>query len=283
MSRILRALGALAILVVVLIGTGAGTAHASADTTAPQWQATVVPTEGADDQPIEIHTSGGCPQNAPNILGRVYGKGFPAEGTNVIGNTDAGVSLEHGFVTALFTTMREFMFDQDAPVPLKGTYQLVVSCRKPEFEKSYGDYVVAIRFTDPHHWVQAAPVSTEPGPQAHDGSSDTGGDAGVDPGAPTGDGSPGASGEGTGDPSGGASGGPSGGSSTGGSGGTSGDKSGDPAGTTSGEQGSDPGSTTTQADTVRSDGGLSREAWATVIGGVLIALVTVTFFVRSRT
>ncbi|MBZ5734728.1 hypothetical protein K8Z61_09490 [Nocardioides sp. TRM66260-LWL] len=156
----------LAVLAVALGAVGAlgvaGPSQASSKP-APQWQAFVKPSKGADDQPIEVRTSGGCPPPATNIIGRVYGAGFPKAGLNVIGNTDAGVSQKGAFTTALFKSMREFMFDQPNPVPLRGVYRIVVTCRLPDRDRSYGDYVVAIRFTSPRAWVAARPVSTTPG------------------------------------------------------------------------------------------------------------------------
>jgi len=218
MSASLRSASALvAALVVALLGVPA-TASA-APSAPPEWKASVYPTQGADDEPFEIHTSGGCPLPATNILGTVYGKGFPRTGAYVIGNTAAGVTTDAPFTAGLYTTLREFMFQQDDPVPFEGDYRLVVTCRTPEYETSHGDYVAVIRFTDPHHWKLVAPVTTEVGPRG--GSTDPGAVDGEGSPAPSGEATAGASGNGSEAPSGAKTGDASGAKS----GGASGEKS----------------------------------------------------------
>lgn len=151
---------------VVLIGLSTGTAptaHA-ADADPPVWKATVIPKSGGADDPIELQTSGGCPAPADSILGRVFGKGFPTDGENVIGNTKAGVNPYAPFPAPLVYTLKSVMADQANPVPLQGTYRFVVNCRTAKFPKSYGDYVAEIRFTSPNSWVAAKPVTNKTGP-----------------------------------------------------------------------------------------------------------------------
>lgn len=168
-----RARRAVLTLAVVLLAAGAvpfigATPSAvAAEGTAPgtpqQWRAVVRPSRGVDDTPIEVRTTGGCPPPATNILGRAFGAGFPRDGVNVIGNTDAGVSAKGPFTTVLFRTLRDVMDEQARPVPLRGDYRIVVTCRRPDLDRSYGDYVVAVRFTSPHAWRAAPPLSDADG------------------------------------------------------------------------------------------------------------------------
>lgn len=180
-------LGACAVLASIGLGLAAP-AHAADDV--PVWKATVLPAKGGADDPIELRTSGGCPRPADSILGRVYGKGFAKGGTNVIGNTKAGVTPEGPFSAPIAFSMKEFMSQQPTQTALAGTYRFVVTCRTAKYAKSYGDYVAEIRFTDPGHWVAAKPVTNATGPVLH---LDENGDPIEKPGA-AGSGAPGGSG-----------------------------------------------------------------------------------------
>lgn len=151
-----------ALALVALGGVSAPPAQAAEDDH-PVWKAIVLPKSGGADDPIELQTSGGCPLPADSILGRVYGKGFPKEGENVIGNTMAGVTPNGPFSAPLIYSMKEFMSNQPQPVALQGTYRFVVNCRTAKYPKSYADYVAEIRFTSPTHWVAAKPVTNEVG------------------------------------------------------------------------------------------------------------------------
>lgn len=151
-----------------VLAVGLGTAPgAQAADDVPMWKAIVIPKSGGADDPIELQTSGGCPAPADSILGRVYGKGFPKDGENVIGNTKAGVNPEGPFPAPLIYSMKAFMANQPNPVPLEGTYRFVVTCRTAKYPDSYGDYVAEIRFTSPDKWVAAKPVTNKTGPVLH--------------------------------------------------------------------------------------------------------------------
>lgn len=152
---------ALAVALLGLVGFGPGfvAPAQAADNGHPIWKATVLPKSGGADDPIELQTSGGCPKPADSILGRVYGKGFPKGGENVIGNTKAGVTPVGPFPAPLAFSMKEFMSGEAHPIALTGTYRFVVTCRTAKYPKSYGDYVAEIRFANPNHWVAAKPVT----------------------------------------------------------------------------------------------------------------------------
>lgn len=177
--RIARRSGAavLGLLAVVAIGSGlVGTPErADAKGGTPIWRASVTPKSGADDEPFSVRTSGACPAPARNIVGRVYGAGFPATGVNVIGNSSAGVSPDGGFEVPLFETLRDTMVRQKVYVPLHGIYRLVVRCIIPAYvDRSYGDYVAEINFVNPSHWIAMAPVTNVIGPHANPDGSMTG-------------------------------------------------------------------------------------------------------------
>ena len=104
------------------------------------------PAGGSDSTPLEVVTTGPCPRDAPNVVGVLFGSGFPAAGQVVIGNTDAGVSATGPFALVLGDTLRGFAALQPAPVSFVGEYRLVVTCREPLDPSSRRDYVGSIVF-----------------------------------------------------------------------------------------------------------------------------------------
>jgi hypothetical protein len=130
-----------------LLGLGLGGAvPASAD-----GSLAVSPARGADDTPMQVTTSGGCPSPATNVLARIYGPGFGRDGENVVGNTPLG-GYDQPIVLPLSQTLRASAAAQTPPVTLHGVYTLVVSCRLPLKPASYTDYVSSIEFTTPHSY-----------------------------------------------------------------------------------------------------------------------------------
>ncbi|NHC14858.1 hypothetical protein [Motilibacter deserti] len=91
----------------------------------------VVPESGRDVSPMSLQTTGSCTLPATNVVGLVRGPGFPEAGQVVVGNTDVGVSSSAAFSLPLGDTLRSYAAQQQPPAPLKGTYELVLSCREP--------------------------------------------------------------------------------------------------------------------------------------------------------
>lgn len=155
--------GALATLMAaVLLGlAGAPATAAKGDT----WQATISKKSGAAQEAFNIVTSGGCPKPATNIVGFAYGAGFPKEGAIVVSNIDGPVSSERGFEVAIVDSMPNIMATQPAPQALRGVYKFVIRCIEAEWpDRSFGEYVAAIKFTDPGHWKAMPPLTTKKGP-----------------------------------------------------------------------------------------------------------------------
>ena len=130
------------------------------------------PAGGSDSTPLEVVTTGPCPRDAPNVIGVLFGSGFPAAGQVVIGNTDAGVSATGPFALVLGDTLRGFAALQPAPVTFAGEYRLVVTCREPLDPRSRRDYVGSIVFDAPGAFTARQPAvlpraaGQEPGPPA---------------------------------------------------------------------------------------------------------------------
>lgn len=193
-----------ALLAAVLLGLlWSADPAAAADRPGPQWRASTSVKQGTDDQPFAIRTSGGCPPKATNIVGKIYGRGFPKDGANIIGNSDAGVSHEGPFEAPLYAQLRQVMLDNGTALAYRGDYRLVVRCRTQKYEKSYGDYVTLIRFTGPHTWKELPSPAKATGYQAPGTGRRSGGSGGpgassaptpgVSPDAPDGSGAPGSS------------------------------------------------------------------------------------------
>lgn len=159
------------LLMVAVIGMGPAVAD-QMPTTPPNipanpqtWAATINPSSGSDTESPTITTSGACPWPARAIIARIYGAGFPAEGMNVIGNTEAGVSVKGPFQTGMGESLRDTRNRLPEYSPYKGVYSIVVSCIYPLFpNKTYGDYTVKLNFTAPNAWVALPPPSSAVGP-----------------------------------------------------------------------------------------------------------------------
>jgi len=142
-------------------GSAAAAAPAVAAVAAPSGRLLIEPATGTDTTPMLVTTSGPCPRPATNILGRVYGPGFPL-GTNIIGNTATGVSNTGPFLQPLSATLGSIAADQSPPVELHGTYTFVVICRMPLFPNSYADFRGSIAFVSPHRYVLTAKQAPVP-------------------------------------------------------------------------------------------------------------------------
>jgi hypothetical protein len=162
---VVRIVGSAAALGLGLIGivglTGTPATAAQGDT----WQATISKKAGATIEAFDILTSGGCPKPATNVVGFAYGAGFPKAGAIVVSNIDGPVSDESGMDIALVDNMPNIMATQPAPTALHGVYKFVIRCIKAEWpDRSYGEYVASIKFTDPGHWKAMPPLTTKKGP-----------------------------------------------------------------------------------------------------------------------
>ncbi|AWZ16512.1 DUF916 domain-containing protein [Streptomyces sp. ICC1] len=116
---------------------------------APAGSATVNPATGADTSSIDLTTSAACPAPATNILVKVAGKGFPAEGKNVVGNSPIstyGQAPSGGINVPLTMTMRDYANEAGFSV-LEGRYDLTVVCRKAFGSDTYGDFTGSVWFT----------------------------------------------------------------------------------------------------------------------------------------
>jgi len=130
-----------------------------------EWKATISRKEGIALQPFEIETSGGCPLPATSMIGYGYGTGFPKEGAVIVSNSP--IDPARPFSAALVDSMKNLMAMQPDPRGLTGTYRFVIRCIEAEFpDKSYGEYVAAIKFDSADHWVALPPLSTKKGPVA---------------------------------------------------------------------------------------------------------------------
>lgn len=120
---------------------------------------TITPTTGADDTPISVRTSSGCPSGGTNITVRVLGPGFPAAGQVVVGNTDAGVSQSGPFSVPLSDTLRAFASQQNPPATLNGKYTLDLRCQDAFGTQDLGNFTGTLTFSGPSSYT-AAPAAS---------------------------------------------------------------------------------------------------------------------------
>ncbi|MFD3450995.1 Ig-like domain repeat protein [Streptomyces sp. NPDC058691] len=110
---------------------------------------TAAPARGFDTQSMSFITNGSCPEPATNIIMSVKGEGFPAEGQNVVGNSEVAIyptTPEGGFEVPLTETMRDYANEAGFST-LQGEYSFTVTCRKPFGDTTYGDFTGSIWFT----------------------------------------------------------------------------------------------------------------------------------------
>ncbi|MFD3776062.1 Ig-like domain repeat protein [Streptomyces sp. NPDC058612] len=146
-NRVSRALalGVAAVTAAFAAGlAGAGAAYA-----APIGTIEINPATGADTSGIAFTTSGACPSNATNVLVKVAGSGFPADGLNVVGNSPISTyptAGNGGMIIPLSSTMRDYA-SQAGFTTLQGKYDFTVICRTAFNGTSLGDYTGAVWFT----------------------------------------------------------------------------------------------------------------------------------------
>ena len=112
----------------------------------------VRPHAGSDSEPLTLVTAAGCPLPATNIVATIHGRGFRA-GQNIVGNQSAGVLAFGPFEVSPAYTFASLTQLMARPVPLHGTYRIVVACRTAAGAGHYRTFAARVRFTNPHHWV----------------------------------------------------------------------------------------------------------------------------------
>jgi len=161
---LVRLIALMGVLGAVVLGLPPSSAQAAQG---DQWQAMFKQKSGTSADALDFDTSGGCPLPATNVVGYVYGEGFPQAGAIAVSNTEAGVSSEFPFSIPVLDSMNNMMATQPEPKAFHGVYKFVLRCITPEWpDKSYGEYVAAIRFSDPYHWKVLPPLTRKLGPIA---------------------------------------------------------------------------------------------------------------------
>lgn len=160
-STLTRSLGVGAVTVTALAATVLlSAAPASA---AVVGTVSVSPATGTDNTPATVNTSAACPAGN-NIIGRIFGAGFPAAGQTVRNNSPISsysVNAAGGLVVPLSDTFRAFGNLQSPPVVFAGKYDIVVSCIAPLAPgTSLGDFSGSIWFTSNTAYQSTDPTTT---------------------------------------------------------------------------------------------------------------------------
>ncbi|MEU1618042.1 Ig-like domain repeat protein [Streptomyces sp. NPDC005722] len=122
----------------------------------------VAPATGTDLSGMSLTTSAPCPDEATNLIVKVTGSGFPAEGQNVVGNSEIAIypgAPGGGFTVPLMQTMRDYAKDAGFD-ELKGRYDFTLTCRKAFGSATYGDFTTAVWFTS-NTTYQSTPPPTQ--------------------------------------------------------------------------------------------------------------------------
>ncbi|MFI5764226.1 WxL protein peptidoglycan domain-containing protein [Streptomyces sp. NPDC051563] len=133
---------------------------------APAGSAKINPATGTDGSSIDVTTSAACPEPSTNILVTVAGKGFPAEGLNVVGNSPISTyppAASGGISVPLTMTMRDYA-SQAGFTTLEGRYDLTVVCRKAFGTDTYGTFAASLWFTSTTEYRTTDPATGNPTP-----------------------------------------------------------------------------------------------------------------------
>ncbi|WP_052441258.1 Ig-like domain-containing protein [Streptacidiphilus anmyonensis] len=153
-----------ALATATLLASGAttmiGATAAHADTQLGTMTAT--PATGADNDAMSFTTSGACTGGGTNLIMSVSGQGFPATGTQVVGNSPISTyqqTAAGGYVVPLSNTMRYFA-QQAGITALSGEYDFTLTCRNAFGASTFGDYVGKIYFTSPTSYTSSNQTAT---------------------------------------------------------------------------------------------------------------------------
>jgi hypothetical protein len=107
----------------------------------------IAPLTGNLETPITVTTAGGCPEGT-NSITRVFGKGFPYYGENVVGNSDITSLAASGsadrMVVPWVITLEEARLKQPPGTKLEGEYVVKLNCQEPlpaSYDEIYGVFV----------------------------------------------------------------------------------------------------------------------------------------------
>lgn len=159
------AAGAATAAAVALVGL-ALTAPTTAQAAAAAGPAKINPATGNDGSSVDVTTSAACPEPSTHILMKVAGKGFPAEGLNVVGNspiTTYPPAESGGISIPLTMTMRDYA-SQAGFTTLEGRYDLTVVCRKAFGTETYGEFAASLWFTSNTEYQTTDPGTGNPTP-----------------------------------------------------------------------------------------------------------------------
>ncbi len=121
---------------------------------------TFIPGKGTDTDPVYLVLPAPCPAEATSTLGTLRGKGFPADGINVVPTSKAGIQHQDPFGLPLQNALKNFAAMNGAT--FSGDYTFTVRCVDRLGLKTFATFSGTMTFTDPTHWVATKPA-TPPG------------------------------------------------------------------------------------------------------------------------
>ena len=144
MSRLTRTVAPTLVTAVLALASTAGAA-ASAQGTPSLWFA---PTHGNDSSAVTVVTSGSCTRGT-NLIGRIYGPGFPASGQIAVSNSPTSAydrTKGGGYVVPLGATVRDLLSMQPRQTIAHGDYRVVIACRDAVRRNEYATFSGVLHF-----------------------------------------------------------------------------------------------------------------------------------------
>lgn len=150
----------LAVVITIASGLLLLPATGHADTAARAGALAVLPARGTDQSALTLVTGSACPGGS-NLLARITGKGFPAGGQNVVGNSPLTAyerTRTGGLRIPISLVLRDIGNLPSEPVRYEGAYQLTVVCRDRVRLPTLGTFSASLRFGSPHAFTTNNPA-----------------------------------------------------------------------------------------------------------------------------
>jgi hypothetical protein len=147
-----RALAAVALGAGLIVLPSATAAQAASDGTL-----TFLPGNGVAGVALYSVTSGPCPKEATNMVGYVYGKGFPAAGGVALSNQTAVIGHDGPFGIPLRDNMLNIAKEYGVKT-LSGPYQVVMKCIDTFNLTTFAQFTGTLTFDNPNHFTAPVPA-----------------------------------------------------------------------------------------------------------------------------
>ena len=120
---------------------------------------TFIPGDASTAVPLFVATSGPCPKQAVGVIGRMYGKGLPADGKVVVPNESKPVNHDKAFGAPLQDNLINFAREEGLQHYV-GTYTITLQCIDENDLTVYAQFTGTLSFKQPD--VYHGPIPSKP-------------------------------------------------------------------------------------------------------------------------